>query len=100
MSLLYQDDIGVSIIISTSNTTIPETATLTLLVEKPGQNTVEWTVTPEMINLTTGVITYTTVDGDLDEVGVYKLQVHGVFSDADYYSNIDKFTVHERLELI
>jgi len=95
MSLLYKDDVGVNIVISTSNTTIPASAVITIDVEKPGHDVVTWAVTPSMLNYTTGVITYTTVAGDLDEVGLYKVQVHGVFTDADEMSEKDRFTVHE-----
>ena len=99
MSLLYQDDVGVNIVIATSNTTIPQSASLTIHVEKPAQEIISWTVTPEMINYTTGVITYTTVAGDLDDVGVYKVQVHGIFTDANEMSEIDTFSVHEKLTI-
>lgn len=99
MSLLFQDDVGATLIISTNNTTIPETATLTLVVEKPGLDVVTWAITTPMIDYATGVITYTTGVGDLDEVGEYRLQVHGVFVDgSDYTSNIDSFTVNEKIE--
>jgi hypothetical protein len=50
-----------------------------------------------MVNYTTGVITYTTVIGDLDEVGEYKLQVRGVFTDADEVSDMDTFNVFEKI---
>jgi hypothetical protein len=99
MSLLYQNDVGVDLIIHTNNNLIPESATLNLLTEKPSGNTVSWGVTPLMIDYANGVITYTTVAGDLDEVGIYRLQVHGIFTDADEYSNIDTFTVRKRLFL-
>jgi hypothetical protein len=99
MSRIYQDDVGVNLLVDTFNTAIPLTATLSLFVEKPGGDTVEWAVTAPMINYTTGVITYTTVIGDLNEIGEYKIQVHGVFTDADEYSNIDTFSVHERIEI-
>ena len=99
MSLLYLDDVGADIIVSTSNTELPVTATLSLFVEKPGQSCVEWTLTPAMIDRTTGVLTYTTVAGDLNEVGEYKIQVHGVFVDGDLYSDIDTFHVYDRLDL-
>jgi hypothetical protein len=99
MSLLYRDDVGANIVVSTSNTAIPVTAVLSLFVEKPGGSTVEWAITGAMTNYTTGVLTYATLAGDLDETGEYKVQVHGVFSDADLYSDIDTFSVQERLDL-
>jgi hypothetical protein len=98
MSRLYQDDEGVHLIVSTENLAIPDTAVLSLVVTKPGGDTVTWALTADMINLTTGDITYSTLPGDLDELGEYQIQVHGVFTDADETSNIDTFTVHEKLE--
>ena len=98
MSRLYQDDVGVNLVIATGNTSIPDTATFTLNVEKPGLTTVVIPITPAMVNLVTGIITYPTVAGDLDEVGEYRVQVHGVFTDADLYSDIDTFNVQERID--
>jgi hypothetical protein len=98
MSLLFRDDIGANLVVATHNTTIPLTATLSLILEKPSGTTVELSVTPTMVNYTTGVITYPTLDGDLDEAGEYRIQVHGVFVDGtDETSNIDSFTVNEKL---
>jgi len=99
MSLLYQDDVGVNLIIATSNTAIPGTAVLTLNLEKPGGDAVELAITPTMVDYATGVITYTTVAGDFDEVGEYKIQVHGVFTDADEVSDMDTFNVFEKIEV-
>ena len=99
MSLLYRDDVGASIVIATNNTTIPASTVLTVVVEKPGASVVTWTLDPVTdIDFTTGIITHTTVSGDLDESGEYKVQVHGIFADGDdTRSDIDTFTVHERL---
>ena len=97
MSRLFLDDVGANIVVATGNTTIPGTAVLSLIVEKPGLSVVTWALTAPMINLTTGICTYTTLAGDLDEVGEYRVQVHGVFTDADLYSDIDTFNVMERI---
>jgi hypothetical protein len=97
MSRLFLDDVGAQIVVATGNTTIPLTAVLSLIVEKPGLSVVTWSLTDPMIDRTTGIITYTTESGDLDEVGEYRVQVHGVFTDADLYSDIDTFNVMERI---
>lgn len=100
MTLLYENDIGAEIIIATGNTAIPISTVLTILLEKPGGITVELAVTPTMVNFTTGVITYTTVDGDLCVAGEYRTQVHGVFADGDnIVSDMDTFIVYEKLEV-
>lgn len=98
MSLLYRDDIGANLVITTGNTGIPLTATITLHMQKPGGSTVDLAITPSMINYTTGVITYPTVSGDLDDVGEYIVQLHGAFDDGtNTVSDEDSFYVHEKL---
>jgi len=95
MVLVYKDDIGARLTISTSNTTMPATTALTLLIKKPSGELI--TATPS-VNWTTGVLIYDTVSGDLDEVGEYKVQVRGVFDDGDdLRSDRDSFTVYEKL---
>jgi hypothetical protein len=95
MPLAYKGDIGARLTISTSNTAIPSGTTLTVIIKKPSGTLL--TKTPS-VNLTTGVLTYDTVSGDLDETGEYKVQVHGVFVDGDdLYSDRDSFTVYEKL---
>jgi hypothetical protein len=96
MSILYKDDVGVHIIVHTSNKSIP-VGTLSLILEKPSGTKATLAVTPTMINYNTGVITYDTIAGDLNEVGEYKIQVRGVFADADEVSNIDSFHVYDKL---
>ena len=97
MSLLYKDDSGVNIIIHTKNSSIPTTAYINLVTEKPSGEIVNWSITTVMIDYNSGIITYRTLQGDLNETGIYKIQVHGIFTDAEEYSNIDSFTVRERL---
>lgn len=100
MSLLYKGDIGARLIISTDNTNIAESATLHLFLQKPSGTTVEIDITAPMVNYTTGVITYYTVSGDLNESGEYKAQLKGNFVDgSDLVSDQDSFTVYERLAL-
>jgi len=95
MTLVYRGDIGVRLTISTSNTTMPVTTALSLLIKKPSGELV--TATPS-VNWTTGVLIYDTVSGDLDEVGEYRVQVHGVFDDGDdLRSDRDSFMVYEKL---
>ena len=95
MTLVYRGDIGVRLTISTSNTTMPVTTALSLLIKKPSGELV--TATPS-VNWTTGVLIYDTVSGELDEVGEYRVQVHGVFDDGDdLRSDRDSFMVYEKL---
>ena len=98
MSRLYQGDIGSHIVVETNNTGIPVTAVLQLHVTKPTGTFVTWALTAPMIDYATGIITYHTTASDLDEIGEYKVQVHGVFLDGtNETSDIDTFTVYEKL---
>ena len=47
---------------------------------------------------TSGVIYYDTVAGDLDEVGIYKLQAKISFASGTYYTDIYTFKVHCNLQ--
>lgn len=97
MALVYKGDVGTRLTISTNNTAIPSTTTLTILIKKPVSGTL-LTKTPTSINYTTGVLTYESLSTDLDEVGEYKVQVRGVFDDGDdLRSDLDSFYVYEKL---
>lgn len=95
MSQVYCDDIGARLTINTQNTALPNDTILTLLMKKPSGELIN--ATPS-VTWSTGVLTYNTVAGDLDEVGEYKVQVRGVFSDGDdLRSDRDSFTVYEKI---
>ena len=95
MSLVYVGDVGVRLTVATQNTLLPNDTILTLLIKKPSGELIS--ATPS-VNWTTGVLIYDTVAGDLDEIGEYKVQVHGVFSDGDdLRSDKDSFTVYEKI---
>lgn len=96
MTLVYNDDIGAHLVIATGNTAMPTTTTFTIIIKKPDGELV--TATPA-VNFTTGVLTYDTVSGDVDQVGEYQVQIHGIFTDGDdLTSNIDTFPVYRKLE--
>lgn len=46
---------------------------------------------------TDGYIQYTTVDGDVDETGVWKIQAHIVIGDLDVSSDVSAFRVYPNL---
>ena len=96
MTLTYKDDVGARISVSTGNTTMPVDTILTLIIKKPLGTIL--TKTPS-VNFTTGVLTYDTIAGDVDQAGEYQVQVKGVFSDGDILtSDIDRFPVYRKLE--
>jgi hypothetical protein len=46
---------------------------------------------------TDGLVTYTTVAGDLDQEGPWRIQAHVALPGGDWRSDIDCFTVHANL---
>jgi len=96
MALVYVGDIGARLVVSTLNLSFNPSTILAILIRKPSG--VLMTKTPGVINLTTGELTYDTIAGDVDEVGDYKVQVHGIFDDGDdLRSDRDSFRVYEKL---
>lgn len=94
-SPVFQHDVGVRIRVYTNNTTLPTTGTLSLIIRKP-YGAVPLEVYP-VVDYTTGVLTYESVAGDLDQHGKYKVQVHGVFDDGDdQRSDVATFIVYAR----
>lgn len=47
-----------------------------------------------------GQVTYTTLEGDLDEVGVYKLQVVVTLPSGKFHSDIVEMRVWENIEVV
>jgi hypothetical protein len=95
MSLIYKDDVGAEVIVDAIDTDIPATAVMSAYVLKPSGATAVWTLS---YDYSAGTGTHTTVAGDLNEVGEYKIQLHGVFLDGDILnSNIDTFYVYEKV---
>ena len=45
-----------------------------------------------------GIISYITVDGDLDQDGIWQLQGYLVIGSASWYTDISKFTVRRNLQ--
>ena len=61
MTLVYRGDIGSRLTISTSNTAMPITTVLTILIKKPSGTLLTKTPT---VDFATGIITYDTISGD------------------------------------
>ena len=93
-SCVYTGDIGAILEVDTQNTSSPTTTTFTLIITKPSGATSDWGGT---MDYNTGILTYETLSGDLDEAGQYLAQVRSVSSDGTEIlkSDIDTFTVYE-----
>lgn len=72
MTLYLGDTIGVEIRLDT-NSTLTDATLISIVGTTPGGTAINWTATQYG---TTDQITYTTVDGDLDEVGTYLIRAY------------------------
>ena len=86
---IVDDDTGVAIDVSSASTK-------QLKIQGPGQTTK--TKTAAFIDDgTDGWVRYTTIDGDLDVIGVWQIQGSFVDSGETYHTLIDTFTVIDTL---
>ena len=46
---------------------------------------------------TDGILTYTTIADDLDELGKWELQVHVVIAAGDFNTDVEGFVVHRNI---
>jgi hypothetical protein len=98
MSEIYKGDVGVRITITTNNTALSVSDTLSLKIVKPTGATAEWALVSGDLNTTTGVITYYSKAGDLSEAGQYLVQIKRLTSDLKLtHSDVDNLKVLETL---
>lgn len=97
---IHVDDVGTNFIVTIKNENDEvvdvSTATVTLIFEKPNNTQISRSTT----FVTTGVdgqVKYTTVSGDLDMHGSWKLQAFVDFGSSEWYSDIYKFKVYNNL---
>ena len=97
MTLIYKGDIKARLTISTNNLLLPVDTVMKLLIKKPSGTVL--TKTPSL-NLTTGVATYDTILGDVDEIGKYSIQLNMVSASTgeNLMSQIDTLKVYEKIE--
>jgi len=93
MSKNYVGDIGVNIDVD-CGTDISTATGQVLKVKKPGGAEVEWTAS--IYN--TNYLRHTTVDGDFDEEGEYKLQSYLTLSGWTGLGETASFTIYNKFE--
>lgn len=71
----YVDEIGLNIIVD-CGVDVSNISVAKLEVRRPDATTVEWTAVPYYYNGTPNYLLYTTVDNDLLQAGVYKVQAY------------------------
>jgi hypothetical protein len=93
---MFKGSVGITL---TFQTKIPLTNTTDMKLKlKVGATLIERDLTEANINTTTGDVTYTTQEGDLDIVGKYKGQVIDVTEGVYIPSQIFEFKVVDNVE--
>jgi len=96
-SEVHVNDIGTQFIVTVKDDGVVQdisTATnLILIFKKPDQTTSNKTATL-YTDGTDGKMTYTSVSGDLNQAGNYKIQGKVTLGGATYYTSIGSFKVH------
>lgn len=96
---IHVGDIGTQFIITVTDNTAVDISTATtkqFIFKKPDGT--KLTVSASFYSDgTDGKLTYTTVDGDIDIAGTWKLQTLVVISDGTFYSDVTTFKVYSNL---
>lgn len=93
---VYKGDYGVPIEVSVG-IDLTNVIVKKLKVLKPNGIKAEWTATVKS-PATDGVLTYTTVDGDFDPSGVYKLHAYVTFTGKIYTGQVASFRIYDLWE--
>lgn len=93
----YPESVGIKINVATG-IDLTGYDTLELLVKLPNGTAEKYDLT--ITSLTDGTCYYTTTSSELLTKGVYLAQAHVIFSDdSEYYGNIDRFVLYEKIEV-
>jgi len=102
MSNIFQDDIGTSFIATIvdedGGVVNISAATTKEMIFKKSSGTVVTKTASFYTDGTDGKLVYATVDGDLDEVGTWKVQAFVTLTDGSWHSSIQSFAVACNLE--
>lgn len=100
MTEIRLGDIGVSLRITVKDQDDAvvdlSSATVSFLVEKPGGSIATFTAS-NVTDGTDGLVEYITESGDIDEVGIWTLQVKVVIGSTTYRSTENKFRVMRKI---
>ena len=95
---IYKRDVGVTFEIST-DIDLTNATSVQIMIKKPSSRSAIWPAT-KSVTPSDGIITYTTIDGDLNEDGWHYLQSYAEFpSSVAYYGNAVKFKVYDSYEV-
>mgnify|MGYP006106598767 FL=1 len=99
-SEIHQDDIGTRFLITVKDDGVlvnisgePGVSTHQLNFRKPDDVVINRSASLQDVGIS-GVMYYDSVAGDLDQVGIYKLQSKVVTPSGTYYTDVYTFNVH------
>jgi len=96
---IHKGDIGTKFSVTVydgSSTVNVSGGTKTIIFKKPAGTTLTKTAADE--DATNGVISYTTVSGDLDEIGTWRIQSKVVTSGGNtFYTDVATFKVYDNI---
>lgn len=98
---IHKDDIGVKLrvtIVDDDDAAIDISAATTkqIVLKKPNGDILTKTASFEADG-SDGIIYYTTISGDLDAIGTWKIQGIVIISSYTYHSSIESFKVHRNI---
>jgi hypothetical protein len=93
---IYKGDYGVVVRVDTK-INLTSSTSYTLKVKKPDGREVDWACTIE-VPATGGILTYTTVSGNLDVAGTYKLYALVGFASGNFIGEVATFRVYNLWE--
>lgn len=98
MTNIYKHSVGITFEVTTEQD-LTDASNQALLIRKPSNKTATWAATISGTP-SDGVLTYTTIAGDLDEDGWYHLQSYAEFpTGKQLYGTATRFKVLDSFEL-
>jgi hypothetical protein len=92
---IYIGSVGIEIAISTG-INLTNATSYKFRVLKPDGNEIEWSAS--IVDMVSGVLSYTTVEGDLDVVGTWKLNARVAFPGEVFYGETTIFQVFDKFK--
>jgi hypothetical protein len=101
-SEIHYGDIGVNFNITVMNGAVPldvsNADNIYIIFQKPDMNAASVIKTASLVtNGTDGKIKYTTVSGDLDQIGTWQIQARVNFGISVFSTDIQKFKVYRNI---
>lgn len=99
---IHKNDIGTTFKLTVKDeddavVDVSSASTKDILIEKPDASVLTKT-SSFTTDGTDGIIEYSTISGDIDAIGKYKIQGKVILSGSTYYTDVKTFVVKDNLE--